>query len=362
MQIYRKPEAVIFGYPLRSLGAPEDFLFFDIETTGFSPSNAQVYLIGALSHTEEEGWVLRQWFAERLSDEEELLRSFFSFAASFKTLIHYNGDSFDLPFLAQCAAQYGIEAPFAGLSSLDLYRAVRPFRKLLGTERLNQKSMERFLGLERLDRYTGGELISVYEAYTVTGEAALRHNLLLHNEEDLTGLPVLLSLLSYHDMFCGSLASPETELYENMLLLRAHSSAELPEKVSLEKDDVYLKAEGHTLSVYLPLSAETMTCWFANYKDYYYLPLEHCCVHKSVGEFVDKSSREKATARNACTSKEDIFVPLFGPSARTEHVFRREYRGKEAFLPVNELINADDARKLSYLTAVLEKLGLREKE
>ena len=76
MKEFTRPEAVSLSYPLRSLGDPDDFLFLDIETTGLTPETAQIYLIGALSHTEDTGWTLRQWFADSLSSEEEILRAF----------------------------------------------------------------------------------------------------------------------------------------------------------------------------------------------------------------------------------------------------------------------------------------------
>ena len=121
MQLFQIAEAVIFDYPLRKLGVLEDFLFLDIETTGLSPANAQIYMIGALSYAEKSGWMLRQWFADSLSAEEECLRSFFDFAKDFRILIHYNGDSFDLPFLSRCASQYGMSCPLDEIQSLDLY-------------------------------------------------------------------------------------------------------------------------------------------------------------------------------------------------------------------------------------------------
>ena len=36
------------SYPLERLGQPESLLFFDIETTGFSASRHQIYLIGCI--------------------------------------------------------------------------------------------------------------------------------------------------------------------------------------------------------------------------------------------------------------------------------------------------------------------------
>ena len=71
--------------------------------------------------------------------------------------------------------------------------------------------MELFLGLSRADRFSGGELISVYQNYLNAGGTALLQQLLLHNEEDVTGLPVLLSLLSYRDFFLGSFSEEEAE-------------------------------------------------------------------------------------------------------------------------------------------------------
>ena len=72
MQIFEKPEAVIVSYPFRSLGDPDQFLFFDIETTGLGAGNAQVYLIGALTHSADAGWVLRQWFADGMTERRQL--------------------------------------------------------------------------------------------------------------------------------------------------------------------------------------------------------------------------------------------------------------------------------------------------
>ena len=359
MQLYTKPEAVILSYPLRSLGDPDDFLFFDIETTGLTPANAQVYMIGTLSREEGSGWTLRQWFAESLSDEAEMLTEFFAFAGRFRTLVHYNGDTFDIPFLMRCALQYGIPHPFAGLSSLDLYRAARPYRKIFGTERMNQRSMEAFLGLKRMDRFTGGELISVYETFTATHEKALRSRLLLHNEEDLTGLPVLLSLLSYRDFFLGAFRYTKADDAPDALTVFFRGEAYLPQEVSFSLAPLTLSASEDTLSVRIPKYRQTMAHYFENYRDYYYLPHEDRAVHKSVGEFVDRSARVKCTARNACVRKDGCFLPLFGPALPDQNVFQAEYRGAVRY------VEEADFRKEpgfleGYVQALLKAAGLKE--
>lgn len=49
----------------------EDFLFFDIETTGFSPKTSALYLIGVLYY-QKDNWYLKQWFANDYNSEKEL--------------------------------------------------------------------------------------------------------------------------------------------------------------------------------------------------------------------------------------------------------------------------------------------------
>lgn len=358
MELFTRPAAVIPAYPLRNLGDPDRFLFLDIETTGLSPASAQIYLIGALTHTEPMGWVLRQWFADSLSAEEEMLRSFFEFAAPYRTLVHYNGDSFDIPFLIRCAGQYGIERPFGGASSLDLYRAVRPFRKVLGSGRLNQKSMERLLGIERMDRMNGGELIEVYNTWLRTRETALKQQFLLHNEEDVTNLLTLLSLLSYRDFFLGDFTLKSASAENAALTARFESRTRIPAASGGTFGGVRLDAEENTLQLIVPLFTGTLFHFFENYRDYYYLPLENRAIHKSLAEFVDKSAKERATARNACVPKEGTFLPLAGSAPEGVPVFQAEFRGAVKYAELSgDLLTARFL--LPYLYEVLRLAGLR---
>ena len=364
MKEFTRPEAVILSYPLRSLGDPDDFLFLDIETTGLTPETAQIYLIGALSHTEDTGWTLRQWFADSLSSEEEILRAFFSFASSFKILVHYNGDSFDLPFLMRCAAQYGIPHPFEGMQSLDLYRAAQPYRKIFGTGRINQKNMEQFLGLSRADRFSGRELITVYQNYLNAGGTALLQQLLLHNEEDVTGLPVLLSLLSYRDFFLGSFsgASAEAENSESgtAFRIRMKGSCYLPVPVSLRWDTFSLGAEENRLTVSLPLFQGTLLYFYDNYRDYYCLPEEDRVIHKSVAEFVDHSAKVRATARTAFVRKEGTFVRVTGTAPAELKLFRPSYESREKWTDLEDLAQAGEDVLLLLAEECLAAAGLRQ--
>ena len=65
---------------------------------------------------------------------------------------------------------------------------------------MKQKAVEAFLGISREDIYTGGQLIDVYRQYLYTKSEELLRLLLLHNEDDLKGMPSVLPILNYPDM------------------------------------------------------------------------------------------------------------------------------------------------------------------
>ena len=90
----------LFGVPAGRV------LFFDIETTGFSPESSYVYLIGC-AYVDENIVKLRQWFLNDISEEKSLVKEFGDFVKNFQILVHYNGTTFDLPYLQkECKAGF----------------------------------------------------------------------------------------------------------------------------------------------------------------------------------------------------------------------------------------------------------------
>ena len=150
-----RTEEVILGnfkleYPLERLAPLDQVLFLDIETTGFLASNSSLYLIGCAFYI-EGNWVIRQWFAQTPEEEPELLRAFLAFAEGFSYLIHYNGNTFDLPYLKHKADKYGITCNFDKLEGLDIYRRVAPYKNFLKLPNCKLKTVEEFLGIKRED-------------------------------------------------------------------------------------------------------------------------------------------------------------------------------------------------------------------
>ncbi|MCR5324253.1 MAG: ribonuclease H-like domain-containing protein [Lachnospiraceae bacterium] len=147
----------------KSCLSPSDLLFFDIETTGLSPKEASIYLIGCL-YENEEGPVLTQLFAESPSEEAQVISSFDTIVRSHGVLVHYNGSTFDVPFITVRAAACGIS--LYGLDrQIDIYRELKHLKSLFGLKSMRMKAVEEYAGIRRKDIYDGGELIELYIKY-----------------------------------------------------------------------------------------------------------------------------------------------------------------------------------------------------
>lgn len=353
---------------------PSSSTFFDTETTGFKAGYSHLYLIGvgfrrptsnssvgecpapassALDTQENSAgsvWTIRQWMAERPQEETKLLRVFADFLKSFDTLLHFNGKRFDIPYLEEKYEQYEIPSPFTGLTSIDLYQDFKPLKSFLKLEHMNQKSLEVFLGLNRDDQYDGGKLIPVYRDYCKTGCQQKLHLLLLHNQEDVSGMLTLTSFYGYVDFFSlstvpstesfpkstkagnplsDSFSDLSVELLENRdgtrnVLLTFGLKTPVPVPVSHSYEFGYITLNKNTGKLMLPMLEDTLFYFFDDYKNYYYLPQEDQAIHKSVAAYVDKQYRQQAKKENCYTRQSGLFLPQ--PSEFIQPTFRRNYK------------------------------------
>lgn len=419
-----------------TIGAPEDVLFFDIEATGLSARSAGLYLIGVLTYT-DKNWTLLQYFCEDVADEPAVLQAFFDLLRTKKILISYNGDGFDIPFLRHMVEQYGLRAPrphhstalhdradcpatdgsaiddtrplysFDTVESFDLFKKFRPLKHLLGLPDLKLKSCERFLGIDREDRFTGGELIEVYFEWQKTKTPALLDTLLLHNAEDIANLPNLLPLLRYRSLPHSDFqlraherlqdgGTPLVHLSFTLLSPMspsAHAPAEnatreatderrqhhpgavgnstreetddrrlhwpaltLPRPMDLRGDFWALHAEGSAVELYVQLFEGERKLFFADFEHYYYLPAEDQVIHQSLAEFVDRSARRKACARNCYQRVRGCFLPEW--SEVYTPALRAEYRDKLRYAQYSDTLFDDEAKAVTYLKSFLEAYGV----
>lgn len=350
------------AYPLERIGPLSELLFFDIETTGFSGDTSSLYLIGCACYKDNH-WQLFQWFADTREAEPELLHAFFSFLKDFSILVHFNGDGFDIPYLLKRCCHYGLAYDFSGVTSLDIYRKIKPYKGLLGLESLKQKSIERFLGIFRTDPYSGGQLIKVYQDYLTTGEDFLYNMLILHNKEDLEGMPLILPVLNYCDMMEGrfSFASQSSRTVrdifgvpETYLDLAYESPYSVPAPWSASDGMFTLSCDGSHLVCSVPLTEGELKYFYPDYKDYYYLPEEDTAIHKSLGEFVDRSSRKRATAATCYTKSSGLFLPQ--PRLIWTPVFKKAYKEKQTYVEYCPELFQNPDNAAAYLDGVFKIL------
>ena len=341
-----------------------DILFFDIETTGLSPKNSDIYLIGA-AYFKEGLWHLCQFFAENTCEQEDILSAFSALLTGYKSLVSFNGDRFDIPFLRSKYNALGLTDPFDQKRSVDLYKFVHTYKIPLGLPDCKQKTVELLLGINREDKYSGGELIKVYKDFLVSKDEDFKELLLLHNSDDVKGMLALLPILNFGSFFASFGNMPKVSVrtdedieekdlglpvravkvsanYYNSLdgsskqevIMKLTLNTEIPAPLSANKLGCFFKAEKKEAVLRVPLFEEELKYFYSNYKDYYYLPHEDTAIHKSLGEFVDKGFRQKAKAENCYTKKKGQYLIewdlVFTP------FFKRDYKDKNFFFELND--------------------------
>ena len=354
---------------------PARVIYFDIETTGFRASTSQLYMIGwavklrseEMSSDENEPlWAVTQILAESSAEELPLLKHFYSVLRQYDTIIEFNGDRFDLPYLREKSSSFGMKDPFEGMDTVDLYQELRPLRAMLGMSRLNQKSVEQFLHITREDPFNGGELIDVYRSVrnrTAPDMEQALDALFLHNYEDVLGMLAMTPVLAYPMILrsqapvaCRVLNTPDTsDPSEGSLEASLEASFRLDVPVPKDIDHAgglyRLRVQGDRVILTIALERRVLYHFFPNYKDYYYLPEEDTALHKSVASFVDPSHRRKATASNCYVKKEGIFLPQteerFLPS------FKESYKDKISWFEFNSSLPEDGETCSSYIHSLL---------
>ena len=334
-------------------------VFFDIETTGFSASHNQIYMIG-YAYQRESKIFIHQLFAETPSEESEILAAFLDTLSSYDTLISFHGTGFDVPFLKDRCAHYKMPEHFDSFRHLDIYKKLSKYKTIFNLPNLKQKTLEKFLGIAREDLYSGGDLISIYLEYA---KLSLKNNgsnhkndaasflsseeacalLKLHNYEDIEGMIKLLPLLSYPRFFEGyfQVSFWEThnwKTYEGTdgleLILSLELELPLPMPFTHPLGKLYVSGSSNQVKLRIELFAGELKYFYPNYKDYYYLPAEDMAVHKSVAAYVDKNYRVQATAATCYCKKSGRFLPqyqeLFVPS------FKQEYQDKISWFELTE--------------------------
>lgn len=346
-------------YPIERIAPIDKILFFDIETTGFTAKTSNLYLIGCVYYKEEK-WQSVQFLAQNYTDEEEVLTNFFSFSEEYTHLIHFNGNNFDIPYINAKCEEHKLQYSCDKFKGVDIYKRIATYKSFLRLENCKQKTIESFLKIDRDDEMNGGDLIGLYHTYVKNQDPEIEKLLLLHNHDDIVGLSGVMSILAYSDMFTSKLTVTKVSANyfkdvngneRSELLMTIDLPSEFPIPVSFLYDKCYFAGAAGQAILRVPFYEEELKYFYANYKDYYYLPDEDIALHKSVSSFVDKEHREQAKAANCYTRKFARFLPEW--DAIVSPFFKRDYFSNEMFFELTDERRVDRDLFSKYASHVL---------
>lgn len=336
-------------YPIEEFCPKENALYIDIETTGLSKEKTSLYLIGC-GYYKENDFVTKLFFADDPTEELEILNKYIEFSKSFTHLFHFNGSKFDIPYLTYKAEKYNLGNIFENLEQVDVYQLSKPLRYLLFPMSMRQKCIEEFLNIKRNDMYNGGELISVYHSYVKTQNKEDFEKLITHNLEDVLGMHKIMPILHFLKLKDTKLSyhGYEIKTYkdyngnEQKEILFEYSFDEyLPLPFSSKTETMYLKVNNvEKKAIFrLPIYDDTKKLFFENYRDYYYLPSEDTCIHRSVAMGLDKKSYIKASKDTCYIKKTCNFIKE--PGKIFTPVFKDSYKDKALYFAFPESFNLE---------------------
>lgn len=168
----------------------KDEIILDIETTGLDPLRDNLVLLGFIVFEGEKSYII-QYFAEDNFEEERLLKIYLKMTAD-KTIITYNGDKFDIPFLNIRLDKYGLEPIFP--ATKDIYKTISSHRKYFTFESMRLMDMEKHIGIFRNDP-------SRYKVISKLTEDIKKRDkprpIMIHNENDLIATEKLANINDY---------------------------------------------------------------------------------------------------------------------------------------------------------------------
>jgi len=170
----------------------QKYFYFDIETTGLNSKYHNIILICSAFYYSNSKILIRQYFAEDISDEKNIIISFLEDIASMEKCINFNGNIFDLPFLKKRINYLYIkEHILDNIESIDILSYLKPLKKIWNFENLKLKTVEKNFSIYRQDVISGKDSVDMYKLYQKTKNNNLKDKILLHNYEDVKYLILL---------------------------------------------------------------------------------------------------------------------------------------------------------------------------
>ena len=168
----------------------QDFAIIDIETLGLS--ERPIILLG-IAKPAKDHICTSQFLLRDIGDEPGAIWALVSQLEPNLSLITFNGRSFDIPYIKQRLAYYGLDAPLANPHFDVLHFTRRALKHKLPDCRLY--TVEKYIGIKRDVNIPGALVPHFYETYLRTKNVGTLVPIVEHNKQDLLTLGSLFSRL-----------------------------------------------------------------------------------------------------------------------------------------------------------------------
>lgn len=168
----------------------EDFAIIDIETLGLS--ERPIILLG-LARPKGKMVCVSQFLLRDIQDEPSAIWALISQLDESSSLITFNGRSFDIPYIRQRLAYYGMDASLSHPHFDVLHFTRRALASKLANCRL--ETVEKYLCIERKIDIPGAMVPHFYSTYLSTRNVGPLVAIVEHNKQDLITLGNLFSRL-----------------------------------------------------------------------------------------------------------------------------------------------------------------------
>lgn len=300
----------------------EQFVFFDIETTGLNALKNCIYMIG-YAYIETGIWKIVQLLSDdgSVNDESEMIVHFSKFLNSEKYLVSFNGDSFDLKFISKRAKLLDLDIDFNKIKSLDIYRHIKKYKNIFSVENYKLKTLERFMGIYRSDELTGFEAIDIYNKYVVDKQQEYEDVILLHNRDDIYALVNLSKLIEYTSYidniknfdikFEISNCEIDLDTMEFKLILVPNSNVCFDLSIKYKSWICRFDIAQNTILLSAKIYFGQFYHFYDDFKQYCYVPKLDEAIHKSIAQTMDKKDFIRANKKNCYIKKEGYFIKVF---------------------------------------------------
>lgn len=174
----------------------EDLAIIDIETLGlsFESPMSPIILLG-IANIGKNKVCTHQFLLQDISDELGAIWSFLSYIKDGSSLVTYNGEKFDIPYIKQRLAYYGMETSLSNPHFDAIHFTRRKLWSKLHDCRL--QTVEKYFGIQRgID--CGWVVPHFYNTFLKTRNVGPLVAIVKHNKQDLINLGIVVSRL-YED-------------------------------------------------------------------------------------------------------------------------------------------------------------------